>query len=98
MQALCEDLQAASSTQEGAPQAAWPKVDEAVSALLAHSRHSQLHGVFFGRLHSLATVLAPSDAVAVNAVLSELCNLVSVSACKPEQQHVRCSVLLGSVW
>ena len=79
VQALVEELQAAHSEQQGATHSAWPRVDAAVNALLAHNSNSQLNGVFYGRLHSLATVPAPADAVAVNAVLSELCNLVGSS-------------------
>lgn len=76
VQALVEELQAAHSEQQGATHS---RGDAAVNALLAHNSNGQLNGVFYGRLHSLATVPAPADAVAVNAVLSELCNLVGSS-------------------
>ena len=78
--ALSEEVQACKGQQQGAPQAAWPRMNQAVSHLAAQHRQGQLPGVFYGRLHSLATVPAPADALAVNAVLSELCNLVSVLA------------------
>lgn len=77
--ALSKELQACKGQQRGLPQA-WPRLDEAVSHLAAQHRQGHLPGVFYGRLHSLATVPAPADALAVNAVLSELCNLVSSPA------------------
>ena len=58
------------------------KLDSAVVSLLSQSQQSKLQGCFYGRLHSLAVVLAVEDLVAVNAVLKELCNLVS-----PEQHQ-----------
>ncbi len=52
-------------------------MDNAVALLLKQSQQGQLQGNFFGRLQSLAVVPAPEDEVAVNAVLRELCSLVS---------------------
>ena len=80
VQALAEELQAAHSERHGSSHSVWPRVDAAVNDLLAQNSSGQLNGVFYGRLHSLATVPAPADALAVNAVLSELCNLVSLLA------------------
>ena len=75
--ALSEELQVASDPSQPSPQSAWPKMDDAIQALLAESHSRQLPGRLYGRLHSLATVPAAGNAVPVNAVLGELCNLVS---------------------
>lgn len=81
MAALSEELQAANDASQPSLQAAWPKMDDAVHALLAQSHSRQLQGRLYGRLQSLATVPAARNAVPVNAVLGELCNLVSPLHC-----------------
>lgn len=40
-------------------------------------QQQSLQGKLYGRLHGLAAAPAAQDQVAVNAVLKELCNLVS---------------------
>ena len=53
------------------------KLDEAVQALHSMSAQGQLAGTLHGRLDSAARVSSHSALMAVNAVLSDMCNLVS---------------------
>ena len=73
-QSLSEQLKALASSSEQHQQAGLSKVDQAVSQL---AQQQSLQGSFHGRLRSLAIVPAAQDEAAVNAVLKELCNLVS---------------------
>ena len=52
------------------------ELDEAVQALHSMSVQGQLAGTFHGRLDSVASVSSQSALMAVNAVLSDMCNLV----------------------
>lgn len=78
VQSLAEQLQSATKPAQLEQQAGSPKMDNAVNALLEQSQRGQLPGTLYGRLHSLATVPAAEDTIAVNAVLTELCNMVSI--------------------
>ena len=78
VQSVSEQLQAAANPDHLQHQAGSPKLDAAVSFLLKRSQAGQLQGSFLGRLHSLAVVPAAEHLTAVNSVLQELCNLVSV--------------------
>ncbi len=78
VQSMSEQLQAAANPGELGQQAGSPKVDKAVRTLLEQSQQGRLQGTFFGRLQSLAVVPVPEDGAAVDAVLRELCNLVSM--------------------
>ena len=80
VQSVSELLQAAANPGH-LHQAGSRKLDTAVSFLLKQSQAGQLPGSFLGRLHSLAVVPAAEHLTAVNSVLQELCNLVSMLGC-----------------
>lgn len=73
-QSLSEQVQAAASSSQQQQQAGSSKLDAAVRSLM---QQQSLQGKLHGRLPGLATVPAAQDQAAVNAVLKELCNLVS---------------------
>ena len=75
-QSLSEQVQAAASSSQQHQQAGSSKLDAAIRTLM---QQESLQGKLHGRLPGLATVPAAQDEVAVNAVLKELCNLVSKS-------------------
>ena len=78
VQSVSEQLQAAAALGHPQHQGGSPKLDTAVSFLLKQSQQGRLQGSFLGRLHSLAVVPVAEDMTAVNSVLQELCNLVSM--------------------
>ena len=73
-QSLSDKVQAVASSSQQHQQAGPSKLDTAVGTLM---QQESLQGRLHGRLAGLATIPAAQDAVAVNAVLKELCNLVS---------------------
>lgn len=73
-QSLSEQVQAAASSSQQHQQPGSSKLDTAVRTLM---QQESLHGKLYGRLPGLATIPAAQDEVAVNAVLKELCNMVS---------------------
>ena len=73
-QALSEQVHAAASSSQQHQQPGSSKLDTAVRTLM---QQESLQGKLYSRLPGLATVPAAQDEVAVNAVLKELCNMVS---------------------
>ena len=82
VQSLSEQIEAVAVSSQQHQQTGASKLDTAVSSLM---QQESLQGRLYGRLPGLATVPAAQDGVAVNAVLKELCNLVS----RPVQDHRR---------
>ncbi len=52
-------------------------MDAAVRCLLETSRAGQLPGMIYGRLHSIVKLKSACSAAPVNAVLHEICSMVS---------------------
>ena len=88
-QSVTEQIQAlANPAVQGQHQGSL-RLDTAVEALLLESQQGRLQGSFYGCLHSLAIVPAAVDSIAINAVLTELCNLVS-TCCRHHYWHHTC--------
>lgn len=58
-------------------------LDKAVSTLAAASQAGQLLGTMYGRLHSIVKLKSASSSEPVNAILHEICRMVSCSATLP---------------
>lgn len=66
--------------------------DRAVAELHDQQQQGKLPGTFFGRLCELACLSNSAAAAAVNAVLTERCDLVSITGCTPSCQALTAPV------